>query len=142
MTRSVLDTNQLVSALIVPHGKPAQILDQWKRFTLLISEDVLAELAKVLHYERIQRRYRDKVSDNLINAYFIKRRQISTLVETHSKVAVVQADPDDDILIACALDGDANYIVSGDRHLLSLREYRGIKVVAPNTFLSILEAQQ
>ncbi len=122
--RTVLDTNVLVSTLIVPHGKPAQILDQWSKIGLLISDDILAELERVLHYPRIQRRYRDKVSEEAIDAYLDKVRQVGQFVEAQSKAAVVWADPDDDVIIACAVDGNADCIVSGDPHLLQLGSYK------------------
>ncbi len=64
---------------------------------------------------------------------------IATVVEGEVSDHVVKADPADDIYIAAAADGLADYIVSGDRHLLDLAEYGGIRIVTPRTFLSILE---
>ena len=64
---------------------------------------------------------------------------IATVVEGKVTGQVVKADPADDIYIAAATEGLADYIVSGDRHLLDLAEYGGIRIVTPRTFPSLLE---
>jgi predicted nucleic acid-binding protein len=61
------------------------------------------------------------------------------VVEGRVSRRVVTADPADDIYIAAANDGLAEYIVSGDRHLLDLVEHEGIRIVTPRAFLSLLE---
>jgi predicted nucleic acid-binding protein len=61
------------------------------------------------------------------------------MVQVKSKVKAVKEDPDDDIIVSAACDAHADYIVSGDQHLLSLREFRGIKIVTVNQMLSILD---
>ena len=53
-------------------------------------------------------------------------------------IAVIAADPSDDMVLACAVAGKADYIVSGDPHLLDLGEYEGIRIVSPAVFVSIL----
>jgi predicted nucleic acid-binding protein len=56
-------------------------------------------------------------------------------VETKSKISVVIADPTDNIFLECAMDGGANFIISGDRHLLDVEVYKGIKIVRAGEFL-------
>ena len=56
------------------------------------------------------------------------------------QVDAIPADPADNMVLACAVEGHANYIVSGDTHLLSLREYAGIPIITARAFLEILEA--
>ncbi len=59
--------------------------------------------------------------------------------EVSSVIDVVEKDTADNQVLATALDGQANYIVSGDHHLLNLREFRGIKILKPIEFLSVLD---
>ena len=87
MSRVVLDTNVLISALIARTGKPARILAYGERLALLTSEDILIELERVLHYPRIQRKYR--LTDTLIGGYLEHIRMASTVVEVHTSVHVV-----------------------------------------------------
>jgi putative PIN family toxin of toxin-antitoxin system len=135
----VLDTNVLVSALIVRVGKPAQILRQIGKFELLVSEEILAETERVLHYDHIQKRYHPSEED--IATYLEELRETSILVSVTSNDQVIKADPDDDKFLACALDGGADYIVSGDPHLSSLKMYQGISILAPAEFLQLLERE-
>lgn len=138
MSRVVLDTNVLVSALIVKAGKPAQILRRIAAFELLTSEEMLAELAEVLQRPRIMREYR--LTAENIQEYLARLRGVSTMITLQTSVAVV-ADPDDNMFLACAIDGSASYVVSGDAHLVSLEAYRGIQILTPAAFLIILEAE-
>lgn len=55
---------------------------------------------------------------------------------------VVIADPDDDVVVACAVAGDADYIVSGDRHLLKLGEHNDIPILRPTIFLALLDDER
>lgn len=136
MKRVVLDTNVLISALIVPVGKPAQILKYLEELTLLTSEPILIEMERVLHYSRIQKRY--KLNDEIINLYLERVREVSSIVHVETEVLVVEDDPDDDKFLACAVDGEAEYIVSGDPHLLTVKEYEGVKILTPSDFLALL----
>lgn len=138
MKRVVLDTNVVISALIVPVGKPAQIFKHLDDLTLLTSEPILIEVQRVLHYPRIQKRY--SLSDETVNLYLERVREVSTLVKVEREVSVIKDDPDGDKFLACAVDGKAEYIVSGDPHLLKIGEYEGIKIVAPSYFLALLSA--
>ncbi len=136
MIRAVLDTNVLVSALIAPAGKPAQIVRQFERFEPVTSEEILTELERVLHYPRLQRRY--KLAEETVEAYVELLRAAHTVVEVLSSVTIVHDDPDDDKFIACALEGEASHIVSGDLHLRSIGQYQSIQIVTPAQFLEML----
>ncbi|MDQ5826305.1 MAG: putative toxin-antitoxin system toxin component, PIN family [Chloroflexota bacterium] len=139
MMRVVLDTNVLVSALIVPMGKPARILRRLDAIDLLTTESIMAEVGRVLRYSRIQKRY--GLTAETITTYLERLREVSTFIVTHTQVSGVSKDPDDDKFLECAVDGDARYIVSGDPHLLSIGSYEGISIVTPSAFLLILEGQ-
>jgi hypothetical protein len=136
----VLDTNVLVSALIVPAGKPARILRRLDTLELLTTDRILVEVSRVLRYPRIQKRY--KLAEAIITTYLERLHEVSTIVETRTQISGVSKDPDDDKFLECAVDGNARYIVSGDPHLLDLGSYGGISIVTPSAFLSILEEQR
>lgn len=139
MTRAVLDTNVLVSALIVTYGKPAQIIGYASegKFVLVISKEIIRETDVSLHRKHIQKRFHP--SDDVIEAFLNKLRALGQFVEIRDLENVVPEDPPDNVIFACAVEGNAEYLVSGNRHLLKLDGYRGIKMVTPAHFLEILK---
>lgn len=130
----VLDTNILVSALVWDKGKPNRILRKClsKEFTLITSQETLKELEDVLMRERKFNLTRDDV-----NEYLALLSAHSILVSPIRRVSVVNDDPSDNKFIECALEGGATYIVSGDKHLLAVKEYKGIRMVDCAGFLNI-----
>ena len=63
------------------------------------------------------------------------------MVEGQAEIGVIQADPTDNKYLACALEGEAEYIVSGDRHLLDVGQYQGIKIMNAQAFLNMWQKQ-
>lgn len=100
----------------------------------------MREISRVLHYPRIQKRYR--LTEETITAYLERLYEVSTLVTTHTRIGPISKDPDDDKFLECAIAGSARYIVSGDPHLLDIGEYSGIQIVSPDAFLAMLEKQR
>ena len=135
--RVVLDTNVLVSALIVKAGKPAQILGRIAQFELLTTEESLAEVERVLGYPRIEKRY--GVSDEDITTYLERLRKVSKMLSVKNQVSAIKDDPDDDKFLALAKEGRVDYIVSGDLHITDLGEYEGILILTPAQFLEVLK---
>ena len=139
--RVVLDTNVLVSGLVARQGVPRQILDAWVEgcFTLVTSLYLVEELAHVLSYPRIAKRLR--ISDEEVEALLAALLSQAVAVPGHLCLPGVTRDPKDDAVVACAKEGQADCIVSGDQDLLVLGEYEGIQVVTPRQFmLSIAES--
>ncbi len=136
--RVVIDTNILVSAHIAPSGSPAQVLDAWirKQIRLLISPAILAEYERILRRPRIASRH--GLSPSEISAVIDDLRELGTIVHVTSQLNVITQDPTDNKFIECAVDGEAEYIVSGDHHLLTLGVYNGIQIVRPDVFLMLL----
>jgi len=134
--RVVLDSNILVSALI-KSGKPRELLFKVveKKVPLVLSREILEEFLEVTEDPNI-RKY---VDENDVIAYLRVVGNIATIVKVRSVFKVVTEDPDDDIVLRTAYDGKAEYIVSGDKHLLALGEFRKIKIVKVNQILDILE---
>ncbi len=134
--RVVLDTNQHISAIIRPNGHPAQIMKLWRvgLIELAISPVILEEFETVVHRPRIQQKY--NLSDADIAEYLEVLKTFAVLVPGTITVNAVLDDPDDNIIIACAIEAAADMIISGDQHLLSLGSYQGIPIVKAVEFLS------
>jgi hypothetical protein len=133
----VLDTNVLVSGLIVANGPSGRILDAVRQgnLTLVTSPQLLQEFSDVVARPRIARKY-PKVAEQAETVIDFFRAN-ATLVSGQPVEAVVAADPDDDAVIACAVQGEAEYIVSGDEHLLNLGQHGSIRIVTPSQFIVI-----
>ena len=128
--RIVLDTNVLISALLFG-GRPRIILEKVVRreLTLCISEPILAELAGVLQRPKFG------FGATAVNQIVAELSAISELIRPSQEFAVIGADQADNRVIECAVEANAEYIISGDMHLLALKEYGSIQVVSPQAFL-------
>jgi putative PIN family toxin of toxin-antitoxin system len=128
----------LVSGLIAGQSPPAQIVDAWldRRFALVTSIYQVEELNHVLAYPRIASRIRLEPEEvETILAGLLLQAEI---VPGDLALPGVTRDPKDDPIVACALEGQAGYIVSGDKHLLALKAYEAVKVATPRQFVAIL----
>ena len=137
--RVVLDANVLISAVISPRGNPAQILRLWEReeFELVVSLPILEELERVIHYPRIQERY--NLSEEYVEQFLQLISANAIMVDPSMELAVIENDPSDNRYLECALAAGASYIVTGDDHLLSLKEYRGVVILNPAGFLALVK---
>jgi putative PIN family toxin of toxin-antitoxin system len=136
--KAVLDTNVLVSGLVSQKGSPRQILDAWLegRYTLVLSLYLVDELAHVLTYPRIAERVH--LTQEELEAILAALLSQAELVPGELRLPGVTRDPKDDPVVACAVEGQVDYIVSGDQDLLVLGEYEGVQVVTPRRFVEIL----
>ena len=126
MLKVVIDTNQFVSSLISKQGKSARLVDLWRQqyFILVTSLEIIAEIKKVLEYPHITQKYKLNKAD--IQSLLILIEHEAVIVPNSPVVNVIKDDPDDNKFLACALAAQAEYIVSGDQHLLSLGRYGSI----------------
>lgn len=138
--RVVVDTNVFVNALLSPQGVPSQLFHSWELhyFDLLVAEESLAELTRVLQYPKIRKRLR--VPDTALAEYVQLLREKALLVIPQTRVQAVAADLSDNLYLEIALSGEADYLVTGDQHLLQLQEYQGISILTPAAFLAQLAA--
>jgi putative PIN family toxin of toxin-antitoxin system len=130
--RVVLDTNTLVSAVLSPHGPPRRLLDDVRVqvFELVSSPVLMAELLDVVQREKFAKRFAQAGLTPLGIVGEIRR--IATMAAPDSVPRVIANDADDDHVLACALAGKVDLIVSGDKHLHSLGgEYQGIRIATP-----------
>lgn len=134
--RVVLDTNVIISRYLTPRGRVARIVDLWERGELevITSGPILGEYARVLRYpyQRSVHGFSDAELAE-IDASFEEFTEVVTPIETP---AVIEADPDDDHILAAADTASVDCIVSGDKHLLQLGSYKAIPILSPSDFLS------
>lgn len=137
--RWVLDTNIVVAGLLW-HGLPLQVLNEAidGNVTLYSSAILLDELAHTLGYPKFTARIAgaDTSPDILVARYAAMVQRIEPLTIPR----VIERDPDDDHVLACALEARADLIVSGDRDLLDLEQFQGIPIVTPRNALARIEA--
>ena len=139
MLRAVLDANVVISALIQPKGASGKILKsllEESSFDLVVSPPILAEVRRSLAYPKVRRYLR--VSDEELRLCLASIELIAHPVEGRLSIRAVVEDPDDDKYIEAAIEGLAEFIVTGDKHLLSLESYENIRIVTPRTFLGLL----
>jgi len=137
MMRAVFDTNVLVSYLLAHRPPIATLVDHHLRqqdFTLVTAPELLEELARVLAYPKLQRYF----SDTTRNRFVALVMALSELVELPASIPPISRDPADDQVIACAVAGGADVIVSGDRDLLILARVGAIPILSPAKFLEHL----
>lgn len=130
MPKLVLDTNVLISALHFG-GRPREVLDLARhgQVDLVLSDFILAETEKIL---------REKLhwEDRMLSLTLSRLRQTATLVEPRQKITIIKAKDADNRILECAVAGEADYLVSGDKkHILPLKEYQGIRILSPADFL-------
>lgn len=135
MLRVVIDTNVFVSSLISPKGKPADLIRAWKdnRIQVIVSPQIILEISKTLQKGKLTRRISPKQAFAIIHGIMNHAAMVSGEV-----VLKLCRDPADDKFIACAVEGRADYIVTGDSDLLDLKTYEGVEIVTVESFLKIL----
>jgi putative PIN family toxin of toxin-antitoxin system len=133
--RVLCDTNVLVSAFIAG-GPPSRVLEAAidRRLDLVLAEPLLEELERVL---TVKLGFESRRVSEIVA--FLDRLACARVGVPAGAPAPVSGDADDDVILACGVDAGVQLIVSGDRkHLLPLREYRGIRIVTPQALLAEL----
>jgi len=135
-----LDTNILISSTFWD-GDSNKILNKVEnnKIELILSEELIKEFTKVLNYEEIKNKIRDKSLE--MNRTVEKIISLSKIVAPLTKFDIVSEDHDDNKIIECAVEGNVNYIITNDNHLLKLKEFQEIKIITPVEFLKIISKQ-
>jgi putative PIN family toxin of toxin-antitoxin system len=136
----VLDTNVVVSGVIKQEGPPGQILTrlfQARQFISVTSLEILAEIREVLQRPKI-RRYHGW-TDEEIDAFVTFLYAESDVTEGTLTVNITR-DPQDNKFLACASEGNADYLVSGDDDLLQIEVFERTQIVRPRAFLETLQS--
>ncbi|NHZ72010.1 MAG: putative toxin-antitoxin system toxin component, PIN family [Aquificales bacterium] len=135
--RVILDTRVIVSGLISPKGSPAKTIARWLQndFTLLYTQAMLAELEDVLNRAWLHERLRR--APNRIPEFLEAVKLLGQLVTGYVNVTGQIRDPFDEMFLACAVLGRADYLVSGDKDLLILGEFQQTQILTPVQFLAL-----
>ena len=133
MTRAVLDTNVVISGLFWS-GPPSRIMGKAlkSKFILVSSRAIIDEIEEIL-----ARKFKLSAKDiSEFHEIFVSRFEI---IEVKIRIpSAVPRDPSDNKIIECAQAGNADYIVTGDDDLLSLKKYADILIVSPNDFVKLI----
>jgi putative PIN family toxin of toxin-antitoxin system len=136
--RAVLDTVVFVRALINPHGRWGRLLFQLnERYVIVLSPEIVREVLDVLHRSGLRERF-PQLNDIAVHRA-LAIIETAEVVEPEIEVKICR-DPNDDKFFACALAGRAAYIVSEDKDILAVGEYKGVTTVSAGQFIDILEA--
>lgn len=136
MLKVVIDTNVYISAIFWG-GNPRRVIDLGRdgKVEFYTSEAIVKEIMTVLLKKF-------KLSFNDVERILLDFLSFNLLVKPTQSIRVISEDPEDDKFIECAISCNADYIISGDRHLINLKEYEGIKIVNSVEFLSIIKKQR
>jgi uncharacterized protein len=135
--RVVLDTNILISAFLSDKGSPYKALDLWfeGEYELVTSEWQIEEFRKSTRYERIK----ERIETTLVGRFINLLREQSIIV-SNLPALDVSSDPDDNPILATAVKGEAQYLVTGDKgDLLKLDKVQGVRILSVNDFVSLFE---
>ncbi|MCL2313615.1 MAG: putative toxin-antitoxin system toxin component, PIN family [Firmicutes bacterium] len=135
--RIVLDTNVWVSALIWG-GKPATIIEaaEQGKIDIFISEFIVEEISQVLSYPKIEKVYHTQLTRQQLMEQILKNTKI---VEITTKLEAIKEHPADDKIIECAASAKADYIISGDKHLLNVSSYQKTPILPVSDFIKLIE---
>ena len=139
MLKVVLDTNIWLSGIFW-RGNPYKIikLAEQKKIEIFITNAILEELVDVLNKEiKFQKHMKNLGYDieQLIGSIL----NITKLTSPKERLNIIKQDPDDNRILECAVSSNADYIISGDKHLLSLKEFEGIEIIKAKNFLDIVK---
>ena len=140
MHRVVIDTNVLISGIIQRSGFPFKVVKLWEdeALVLITSPATIEEAGRVLNYPKIRKKY--KLTDDDIKCSITNLLRYSIIVDDPPEINAIKEDPEDNKILAAAVAGKADYIISGDAHLLTLKSFRGIEIVTPKGFCEIVGA--
>lgn len=133
MKRTVLDTNIIISSAL--GGALVLILERWDRgeFTVIVTSDILREYFEVLNRPKF--RLKQETVDKITRYIY----QFSEFVIPEERIKLIEADPADDKFLEAAIAGKVDFIVSGDNHLLELKEFRSIPILSGHEFMDWLK---
>lgn len=140
--RAVIDTNVLISGFISRESYPAKLVDGWveKRFEPVVSEEIIREYREVFARDRFSAL--GSVEERLKLLGTLLSFEHVVLVNPQEQICMVKDDPGDDIFLECAAAGECEFIISGDQHLLKLKQYKNIKVITAKEFIELLKASE
>lgn len=138
MYRAVLDTNVFVSGATISVGPSSQIIDHWRNqdFIVIASPQLITEYEKVLSRPKVMKC--TGLNPQETSQYIQEIRDRVYMTSGTLILDVLKNDPDDNMVLACAEEGIATHLVTGNKKHFPFTNYKGIKIVPPREFLSLL----
>lgn len=129
----VIDTNNLISALGW-EGNSREIVRKAvdSEFSLFISLKQMSEIERVMNYPKF--RFTEEQKMQFLEILM----GTANIIYTGTKLDIIKDDPDDNLILECAVECDADFIITGDKHLLKLQQFRAIRVVTAREFLRMI----
>jgi hypothetical protein len=133
---AVIDTNLFISGLFGRNTTTAELQELWIRqeFQLGTSLEIMKEVSRVLQYAKIKERFID--DDETVRRFFRLVFRKAIVAQGDFQTDRIIDDPTDNKFLACALEIKADFIVSGDNHLLSLKHFHRTQIVDAKAFVS------
>ena len=134
----ISDTNIIISAAVSSDGNPAKIFELILSGVIknFISSEIINEIKEVMERDKIKKlvsfKDRQKIIENL--------EKFSEKVDPKVKLDIVKEDPKDNKFLECAVTAKIDYLISGDEHLLNLKEFKGVKILSPLEFIQLFES--
>jgi hypothetical protein len=138
MIKIVVDTNIVVSAYLVPGGKPDKIISLARagKIDIFLSPQIFKEIERILLSPKLRKIH--KTTPEETSRFIEAFKEVIIITPGILEVDVVSDDPDDNKILACAIEGRVDYVVSGDHHLTNLQSFKGIPIINPDMFLKKL----
>ena len=130
--RLVVDANVFVSACLSPSRVPGRIIRsilEKRNLTFIVTSEIINEIQTTLTYPRVSKYL--KMPKEEVARFIISLEIISDYVHPTKKFGNILDDPDDVKYLECAVEGMADVIISGDKHLLSQKVFNGIPILSP-----------
>jgi len=127
----IIDTNNFISALGW-EGKSRELLRKvmGKEYDLYISVKQIREIKRVMNYPKFK--FTEKQKKRFLKILF----SIATIIDTKTKLDIVE-DRDDNMLLECAVEANADYIISGDKHIKKLKQYKGVRIISVSDLIKL-----
>ena len=132
----VVDTNIVISSAVCVDGNPAKLFEMilLEKIENYTTEEIINEIKEVMARPKITQRLSLLEKGFIVNNF----EKFSKKIKPSVNLNEIKEDPDDNKFLECAVSAAANYIISGDEHLLKLKEFRGIKILKPVDFIKLI----
>ena len=133
LIKAVLNTNILISAIVFG-GKPRQVLESAIKghIQLVLTEEIIEEMRAVLEGKKFQ--FPSEITDLIVH----ELEALAEIAKPKERLTVIEKNPEDNQVLECAVESQADYVVTGDMHLLETKESKGTKIMMPGEFLEFL----
>lgn len=127
------DTNILISSFACVSAVTVKIIDLAEEglCEMAVSEEIILEFQRVAGVKFGWDEEKNRAIEDVL-------KRLCRVVSPRERIKAVKQDPDDNMILECAVEAGSDYIITGDRHLLCMHEYRGIKIISPAEFIRLM----